>query len=346
MSRRSRVAAACIVTVIAWLVGPRGISFGQSLAPNDYPNPYHLVENWAPVTAHTETPPTWPEHQVVGISFDPAGNMVLLQRAEPPLLVLDPTGQKLLRSYGGSELNEPHGWAFLPDGSAWVTDVSIKDGNGSRVVKFGPDGKVLLALGTRGVSAAGPESFLSPTGVVVARNGDVFVSDGHRREMGHRIVKFSKDGKFIKSWGTSGSEPGNFNGPHAIAIDSQGRLFVADRGNNRIQIFDQEGTLLEEWKQFGRPETILITADDTMYVPDTQSNARSNPGFKRGIRIGSARDGSVKYFLPDPTPTADMVQTSSAVALAVDGNGNLYTAEVWSNADVGMAKMVKKFEKK
>ncbi len=149
----------------------------------------------------------------------------------------------------------------------------------------------------------------------------------------------------MKSWGTSGEGPGDFNVPHAIAIDSRGRLFVADRSNNRIQIFDQDGMRLDEWKQFGRPETILIAADDTMYVSDTQSNSRSNPGFKRGIRIGSAKGGSVTFFIPDSEPDPEMVQTSAAVALAVDGQGNLYTAEVWSNANVGMARMIRKFEK-
>ena len=344
--RPIRLAATFAATLMLIAAGSGQPSRSQSLAPNDYPNPYVVDEKWAPVTASTATPPTWPERQVVGISFDQAGNMILLQRADPPLLVLDPAGQKVLRSWGDGLFTEPHGSAFLPDGTIWVTDVSIKDGKGSKVVQFGPDGRIQLTLGTDGVSAAGAETFLSPTGVVVAPNGNVFVSDGHRREMGHRVVKFSKGGRFITSWGSSGSEADQFNGPHAIAMNSQGRLFVADRGNNRIQIFDQDGKLLDSWKQFGRPETILITADDTMYVPDTQSNSRSNPGFKRGIRIGSAKDGSVKYFIPDPTLNPDMVQTSAAVAVAVDAKGNVYTAEVWSNADVGMAKMVKKYERR
>ncbi|MGE3403947.1 MAG: 6-bladed beta-propeller [Vicinamibacterales bacterium] len=315
--------------------------------PNAHPNPYHLVENWAPVTATTSTPPTWPERQVVGIHFDQTtGNMLLLQRANPPILVLDPTGRTLIRGYGDGLFVEPHGWDFMADGSVWVADVSARDGSGLTVVKLAPDGTVLTTIGTKGVAGSDPEHFIGPTGVVVGDNGDVFVSDGHRGAGVHRIARFDKNGTFIKSWGTTGAGPGQFSVPHGIAIDSRGRLFVSDRGNNRIQIFDQDGTLLDTWRQFGRPETILITADDTIYVADTQSNSRNNPRFRRGVRIGSARDGTVTAFIPDPEPNPDATQTSAAVALAVDGQGSVYTAEVWSNANVGMARMVKKFEKR
>lgn len=338
-------AAVGAAALLAFLAGSATRSQAQSVAPNSYPNPYRLVETWAPVTATLPTPAAWPERQVVGITFDAAGNLVLLQRADPPVLVLDPSGQKVLRSWGDGLFVEPHGADFRPDGTVWVADVTARDGNGVRVFQFAPDGKVLLTLGTKGVAAVGPDTFIGPTGVVVAPNGEVFVSDGHRGGTGHRVVKFSSEGKFLKSWGTTGSAPGDFSVPHAIAMDSRGRLFVSDRGNNRIQIFDQDGTFLEQWKQFGRPETMLITDDDTMYVSDTQSNSRSNPGFRRGVRIGSAKDGSVKYFIPDPEPNPDMTQTSAPVALGVDARDNLYTAEVWSNANVGIAKMVKKYEK-
>src|SRR5204863_3072674 len=120
-------------------------------------------------------------------------------------------------------------------------------------------------------------TFDQPTDVAVAANGDVFVSDGH---VNSRIVKFSKDGKFIKAWGKKGSGPGEFDLPHALAFDSRGRLFVGDRANSSIQIFDQEGNFLAEWRQFGRPSGIFIDADDTIYVPDSESNANRNPDYK------------------------------------------------------------------
>jgi sugar lactone lactonase YvrE len=147
-----------------------------------------------------------------------------------------------------------------------VSDNLARSGKGNQVTKLSPDGKVLLTLGT-GAKGGSPENFMGPVGIVTAPNGDIFVTDGHfvepdggsramageyfnwqqgTREVTHsRVAKFSKDGKFIKQWGKTGSGPGEFYGPHGIAMDSQGRLFVADRGNNRIQIFDQDGKLLD-----------------------------------------------------------------------------------------------------
>jgi hypothetical protein len=344
VSRINRLGLACIAVIAAVVVGGL-VLFAQSTDPNGYPNPYHLVDNWMQLPGVTAEGLTWPAHQVVGIGFDKDSNIVLFQRENPAFLKFDPTGQKLLKGWGEGMFIEPHGFKMMPDGSVWGTDANAKDGTGGQVIHFSSDGQVLMTLGMKGVLGEGEDRFLGVTGVAIAKNGDVFVSDGHRGGGAHAVVHFSKDGKFIKSWGPAGSGPGQFNGAHSIGIDSQGRVFVCDRGNNRIQIFDQDGKLLDEWKQFGRPETILITADDTMYVPDTQSNSRSNPGFKRGIRIGSAKTGVVKYFIPDPEPEPDKVQTSAAVAVAVDAKGSLYTSEVWTVRNVGFTKMLKKYVK-
>jgi sugar lactone lactonase YvrE len=142
-------------------------------------------------------------------------------------------------------------------------------------------------------------------------------------------MKFSKDGRFIKMWGRKGTAPGELGGLHAIAMDSQGRIFVGDRTNSRIQIFDQEGKFLAEWKQFGRPSGIHIDASDTIYVADSQSTAENNPGFTKGIRIGSAKDGVVRSFIPVPGPgDGPMV---SVEGIAADSAGNVYGAEANSN---------------
>jgi sugar lactone lactonase YvrE len=174
----------------------------------------------------------------------------------------------------------------------------------------------------------------------VAPNGDIFVADGQTPNKGNaRIVKFAKDGKFIKQWGEHGSGPGQFEVPHALALDSQGHLFVGDRANNRIQIFDQDGNLIIQWKQFSRLSGIFIDRNDVLYVTDSESTDRDgyghNPGYKRGIRIGSAEDGRVTAFIPafipDPlAPDADgrLPPTSAAEGVAADATGNLFGAEV------------------
>ena len=184
------------------------------------------------------------------------------------------------------------------EGNVWVTDAQDKDGKGQQVFKFSPEGKVLMTLGKAGVAKEGPDTFNGPTDVVIASNGDIFVSDGHVANANGRIVKFSKDGKFIKAWGKKGTGPGEMDTPHSIAMDSKGRLFVADRGNSRIQIFGQDGHFIAEWKQFGRPSGLYIDKKDHLYVVDSQSNATLNPGFNRGLRVGSAKDGKVSALVP------------------------------------------------
>ena len=225
----------------------------------------------------------------------------------------------------------PHGLYVDRDGNVWATDGRGKGGKGHQVFKFSPDGKVLMALGKAGVTGDGPDTFNSPSDVLVAPNGDIFVADGHGGDTNARIVKFDKDGKFIKIWGKKGAGPGEFNVPHALAMDSAGRLFVGDRANSRIQIFDQDGKFLAEWKQFGRPSGVFIDKGDIIYVADSESNNTQNPGFKRGLRIGSAKDGKVTALIPDPLPVKEGSGPgtgSAAEGVAADAGGNVYGAEV------------------
>jgi DNA-binding beta-propeller fold protein YncE len=158
-------------------------------------------------------------------------------RSEAPIIKYDSSG-KILATWGQGMFIFPHGATVDRDGNLWVTDARGENGKGHQVFKFNPDGKVLMTLGKAGVSGSGADLFDQPTDVVVAADGTIFVTDSHRNGKNNRVVKFTKDGKFIKEWGKKGSGPGEISEPHTIAMDSRGRLFVGDRENNRIQIFD------------------------------------------------------------------------------------------------------------
>src|SRR6185295_651750 len=308
--------------------GASALAQVTAAATNNLPNPYRAVENWAKLPANIQ----WA--QVISVDPDAHGNIWVFHRSEPNILEFDPSG-KLLKSFG-TGFAQAHGLTVDRDGNVWVTDAQAKDGHGQQVIKFSPEGKVLMTLGKAGVAGAGTDMFNGPTDVVIAANGDIFVTDGHGGETNARIMKFSKDGKFLKTWGKKGSGPGEFNDPHSIAMDSKGRVFVADRGNSRIQIFDQDGKFIDQWKQFGRPSGIFISKDDTLYSTDSQSDEMTNPGVKRGIRIGSVKDGKVKSFIPDPSANPQIAQAEGVTA---DAKGDIYAAGVSS---MGLHKFVKK----
>ncbi len=221
----------------------------------------------------------------------------------------------------------PHGLYVDKDDNVWVTDGQGKDGKGQQVFKFSSDGKVLLTLGKAGVAGEGPDTFNQPSAVIVAPNGDIFVADGHGGNTNARIVKFDKDGKYITAFGKHGSGPGDFNVPHCLAFDSKGRLFACDRGNNRIEIFDQDGKFIDQWTQFSRPSGISIDKRGMIYVVDSESNDKNHPGWKRGMRIGSVKDGTVMAFIPDPQDPS-VGGTTAAEGVAVDSKGAIYGAEV------------------
>jgi len=311
-----------LLTVLTLLAALALTTPAQTNSPN-----YRRNENWAKLPAGMK----WAA--VIGAEPGPDGNIYVLHRCfenscagrtEPPILKFDPSGN-LLQSWGVGMFVFPHGFHVDRDGNVWATDARGADGKGHQVFKFSSSGKLLLTLGRAGAAGDFPGELFEPTDVVVAPNGDIFVTEGHGAG-GNRISKFSKDGKFIKSWGKTGSGLGELNAPHTIAIDSQGRLFVGDRSNNRIQIFDQEGRYIDQWKQFGRPSGIYITRDDTIYVADSESWGPDNPGWKKGIRIGSARDGSVRAFIEDIESTT--IEHSGAEGVGVDSKGNVYGAVV------------------
>jgi sugar lactone lactonase YvrE len=308
--------------------GLAGAAYAQASYPcsSDQPNPYHLVTNWA------QMPRGW--EQINAVTVDQNNNFWGVDRCEEAgcksVFEIGPDG-KTLKNFGADLFVEPHQAAVDRDGNLWVADATPKGAKGLQITKLSPDGRVLLKLGKpgEGKGSAALDVFDEPTGVAVASNGDVFIAQGHGEKQNYsRIMKFTKDGKFIKTFGTFGEANGQIRSPHAIAVDSQDRLFVGDRSNSRIDVFDKDGKFLASWKQFGRPSGVAIDRNDMLYVIDSQSSDmpgdRYNPGCKRGIRVGSVKDGKVLYYIPPPTPADPKWQP--AIGVAVDRNGNIYAA--------------------
>jgi sugar lactone lactonase YvrE len=323
------------------LIGVRALAQRDAQPGNDFPNPYRQTENWAQLPAgRTLGAASAIKIDRDGTSvwvFERCGGATCADSNLAPLLKFDSSG-KLLVSFGAGMFVLPHGLFIDRDGSVWVTDGQGKDGKGQQVFKFSPTGKVLMTLGTAGVAGDGPDTFNQPSDVLIAPDGTIFIADGHGGNSNARIVKFSKDGKFIKAWGRKGSAPGEFDTPHALAMDAAGRLFVADRGNSRIQIFNQDGQYLAEWKQFGRPSGIALDRNGTLFSADSQSGtAQVNPELKRGLRIGDVKDGTVKFFIPDP----DAIVAGAGggrEGVAVDRDGNVYVSKTGAG---GVLKFVK-----
>ena len=316
-----------------------------------------FAQQTAPEIAFTSVPdfPKLPDGfnfgEVPGVAVNAQGHVFVFPRsnsANGPAYA--PTAAQLLEfDHDGNFLREIgkglYAWSFAhsvridSQGNIWAIDKGS-----DMIVKFNPQGRVQWVFGRRKESAddeTGPWEhvnpplppvdglFRQPTDVAWDSQGNIYITDGY---INSRVAKFDKDGDWVKSWGAKGTGPGQFNLPHAIAIDSRGRLFVADRDNNRIQIFDQDGKFLDQWKQFGRPSGLHIAADDTLYVSDNQSNNERHPGWTRGIRVGSALDGSVAAFIPDPEFDPKRAQETGAHGLAADAHGAIYGAEVYSQS--------------
>jgi sugar lactone lactonase YvrE len=315
-------------------------SGGASAPTNELPNPYRTVEGWA------KLPPgrSWGSTSAVEIDKD-GRSIWVAERCGAnscagsdldPILKFDSSGT-LVKSFGSGMLLSPHGIFVDRDGNVWVTDCACTGspeqrqtpGKGHQVFKFSPEGQLLLAMGKAGgIRDSG--YFYQPNDVLVAPDGDIYVAEGHSSTPGAnaRILRFDKTGRLLQTIGMKGNGRGEFDQPHALAMDSRGRLFVGDRSNNRIVILDRQGTVVAEWPQFSRPSGLYIDKNDVLYVADSESGGVSpaHGNWKRGIRIGSATDGRVWALIPDPVENAK--GTSAAEGVAVDAKGNIYGAEV------------------
>jgi hypothetical protein len=351
MRTAHRSTSMLVLGIVAAIALSPGTSYGQEVtdpALSNLPNPYQTIRNWAPFPEGR----TW--GSTAGIDIGPDGQIWAIDRCGantcegsnvPPIVKIDRNSGKILTMIGAGMFVFPHGIHVDRDGNVWVTDgQGSKDGTkGHQVIKLSPDGKVLMRLGKAGVAARGSEGLTEPNDVITAPNGDIFVADGHGGQGANatpdtvaRIVKFSKDGKFIKEFGKWGTGPGEFKTPHALVFDPQGRLIVADRGNMRLQMFDQDGKFLNEWKQFSRVSGLFIR-DGMLYAIDSETSPTNHPGWKKGVRIGSLKDMKVTMFIP-PHQT-DNPAGAAGEGIAVDAEGNIYAAE---NTVRGLTKYVKK----
>ena len=375
VSRGLVALAAIVVAGAGYRVLAQG---GAQMTPvNEAPNPYQTIENYFKMPDGR----TWGSTSAVDIDKDGrtiwvaerCGANSCFDRARNEMSPLDPVlkfdaSGKLLLSVGKGMMVFPHGIHVDRDGNIWVTDgqdnLPRRAPNapadaplppapptvvGHQVHKFSPDGKHLLSLGKPGGNQPGqpvdPGSLYQPNDVITYPNGDILVAEGHSdaATAGARLVRFDKTGKFLRDYGKFGTGDGEFRQPHGLAFDSRGRLFVADRSNDRIQILDAETyKTLDTWHQFSRLSGIFIDKDDMLYGADSESGS-VNPAHKawlRGMRIGSAKDGKVLYFIPDPSNSDPAARgTLAAEGVAVDAAGNIYGAEVGPRA-------VKKYVKK
>ena len=367
MSRRTWTAAVPAIVIAV------GSLFAQApVTPtNDAPNPYETVEH------HFKMPEgrTWGSTSAIDIDKDGrtiwvaerCGANSCVNSNLDVVLKFDASG-KLLKSFGGGLMIFPHGMHVDRDGNVWVTDGQDNlprraPGTpadtplpprpaklvGHQVYKFSPEGKLLLTLGKQGGNQPGetadPASFYQPNDVITLANGDILVAEGHSDAptTSTRIVRFNRDGKYLGQFGKYGSGPGEFIQPHALAMDSQGRLFVADRSNNRVQILTTDGKYLTDWKHFSRPSGLFIDRKDMLYVADSESGsvAPQQAALRRGIRIGTAKDRKLLFFIPDPDRrnSPEVRGTLAAEGVAVDAAGNVYGAEVGPR---GVKKYVRK----
>ena len=340
----SRMASSAMLLLLAGV----SLSAQAQLMPiNNAPNPYTSMDGWAVLPDGRQWGST------AGVDIDPDGvhlwaidrcgaNSCIGQQMHP-VVKINQQGEVVAQLGGGGRILFPHGLHVDDDGNVWVTDGQgpradnpATRGKGHAVYKFSPDGELLLTLGTPGVQGNGEGALLSePCDVVTDADGNIYVGDGHLGQNPDappdtvaRIVKFDRNGDFIKSWGRLGSGPGELRTPHALDIDSHNRLVVGDRGNNRLQIFDLEGNYIGEFRGFSRPSGIYITADDTIYVADSESEFDEvrNPGWQAGIRVGSLLTGKVDYFIDGMVEAYP--EGSNPEGVAVDAYGNVYGAVV------------------
>lgn len=235
--------------------------------------PYQVVHGWP------ELPEGFAFGQVSGVGVDTQNHVWVFHRGDHPVMCFDGASGKLLASWGDGLIGMAHGLTVDKKDNVWITDLGHH-----QVFKFSNGGELLMAVGAKDVPGVDSRHFNQPTDVAVAETGEFYVADGYRN---NRVAKFDADGKFLLDWGTQGEKPGEFDLPHGIALDAQGRVYVADRGNSRIQVFDRNGKFLHLWKsdELGRPWGLTVSSDGFLYMVDGGDLKPKPPGRGRVIKL-------------------------------------------------------------
>ena len=300
----------------------------------DYPNNYTMYENLVQM----------PDGRQMGsgnaIDVDSQGNIWVFERCGgnqgactennvDPILKFNPEGE-ILTSFGAGMFVWPHGIVIDDDDNLWIIDAGVIDGEkGNQIFKFSQDGEILIELGEPGIRGDGPGELNEPSDLAIGPDGTLYIVDGHiNPDSNRRIVHMTAEGEFIEAWGEKGYGPLQFEGPHGLAVDEQGNIYVGDRTNNRLQILYPDGSLKAIWTHLGRPSGVRIH-ENMLYVVDSESRAAEgqygyNPGWHRGIYV-STLDGVITDFIPDPAPHDG---TSFPEGIAVDDNGVIWGASV------------------
>lgn len=332
------------------------MSTGNPITGEGLPNPAPIVtRNWGQLpsgrmwgsSAGIEIDPMdghiWAYERCGAGSFGPGAAVTCDSNPVDPIFKFDRRTGAVLANFGRGVMQTPHGLHVDAQGNVWVADFA---GNAARtkghqVHKFSPKGEKLMSLGTAGTPGNRPGQFNQPNDVVVGPDGSIYVADGHdgqgmttnaamaeglARGATARISKFAPDGTYLKEWGKIGVRHGEFRTPHALAFDSKGRLWVADRGNHRIEIFDQDGRYLESRYMYGRISGLFIKGD-RVYAIDSESSPTIHANWRNGVRVGPLDEDRVIAFIP-PFEREDRVyQGAAGEGVAVDADGNVFAAE-------------------
>ena len=350
------VCAAALLSGCAAESGSSGVemAIGNAITGEGIANPApNEMRNWGTLPAGREWGST------AGIDTDPTdGHIWAYERCGSgsaggpgincqtnqvdPIFKFDRNTGAILANFGAGIFVTPHGIHVADDGNVWVTDFAGTPTAGHQVHKFSPDGELLMSLGIAGQPGSGPGQLNQPNDVIVGPDGSIYIGDGHNGqgmtsnqaiETGRaegstgRILKYSADGTFIREWGQIGTLHGEFRTPHALEFDSQGRLWVADRGNHRIEIFDQDGNYLDSRYQYGRISGLFITDDDMVYAIDSESSPTSHPNWVNGVRIGEVDNDYIVGYIPPHDADTRPYQGAAGEGVTVDADGNVYAAE-------------------